>query len=127
VDHQSAAAQHVDLSSNPLLGKGPATMTAYYHGTINDPPKEPRHLRFVTPSETAGHIGPEGIYLSSETQWYLDVPESLSAYRLRVALPSGWTAVTQAKVRSSDSCPAGLCSSRDLILTEWDRFNRPRR
>lgn len=119
VDHQSAAAQHITIPVL-LLGKGPATMTAYYHGTINDPPKEPRHLRFVTPSETAGHIGPEGIYLSSETQWYLDVPESLSAYRLRVALPSGWTAVTQAKVRSSDSCPAGLCSSRDLILTEWE-------
>ena len=91
VDHQSAAAQHITIPVS-LLGKGPATMTAYYHGTINDPPKEPRHLRFVTPSETAGHIGPEGVYLSSETQWYLDVPESLSAYRLRVALPSGWTA-----------------------------------
>ena len=74
----------------------------------------------MTPSETAGHIGPEGIYLSSETQWYLDVPESLSTYRLRVALPSGWTAVTQAKVRSSGSCPAGLCSNRELILTEWE-------
>ena len=119
VDHQSAAAQHITIPVS-WPGKGPATMTAYYHGTINDPPKEPRHLRFVTPSETAGHIGPEGIYLSSETQWYLDVPESLSAYRLRVALPSGWTAVTQAKVRSSDSCPAGLCSSRDLTLTEWE-------
>jgi len=119
VDHQSAAAQHITIPAS-LLGKGPATITAYYHGTIHDPPKEPRHLRFVTPSETAGHIGPEGIYLSSETQWYLDVPESLSGYRLRVALPSGWTAVTQAKVRSSGSCPAALCSNRDLILTEWE-------
>jgi len=64
VDHQSAAAQHITIPVS-WPGKGPATMTAYYHGTINDPPKEPRHLRFVTPSETAGHIGPEGIYLSS--------------------------------------------------------------
>src|SRR5207249_7987522 len=30
-----------------------------YAGEINDPPTEPRHLRFVTPSETSGHIGPE--------------------------------------------------------------------
>ena len=31
-----------------------------YHGLIDDPPREPRHLRFVTPSETSGYIGPEG-------------------------------------------------------------------
>ena len=34
----SAAAQHVTIPAS-LLGKGPATMTAYYHGTINDPPQ----------------------------------------------------------------------------------------
>ncbi len=28
-----------------------------YAGELNDPPREPRHLRFVTPSETSGHIG----------------------------------------------------------------------
>ena len=103
-----------------VLSKGPMSMTAYYHGTINDPPKEPRHLRFVTPSETAGHIGPEGLYLSSETQWYLDVPESLSEYRLRAALPREWTAVTQGKLRNSSSCPSELCSQPDLMLTEWE-------
>ena len=96
------------------------TLTAYYHGTINDPPKEPRHLRFVTPSETAGHIGPEGLYLSSETQWYLDVPDSLAEYRLRVALPAGWTAVSQGKVRSIGACPSDLCSHQEVSLTEWE-------
>src|SRR5262245_49996298 len=55
-------------------------VTALYHVLINDPPKEPRHLRFVTPSETAGHIGSEGVYLSSESQWYPDMDESLSTY-----------------------------------------------
>jgi hypothetical protein len=77
-------------------------------------------LRFVTPSETAGHIGPEGLYLSSESQWYLDIPESLSEYRLRVALPAGWTAVTQGKVRSVGSCPRELCSRADFTVTEWE-------
>jgi aminopeptidase N len=121
IDHQqvSGATQYI-LISAALLGKGPTTVTAHYHGTINDPPKEPRHLRFVTPSETAGHIGSEGIYLSSETQWYVDVPESLSEYRLRVALPSGWTAVAQGKARSFDSCPVTLCSRPDLRLAEWE-------
>ena len=59
VDHQSAAAQHITIPVS-LLGKGPATSIAYDHGTINDPPKEPRHLRFVTPSETAGYMIPKG-------------------------------------------------------------------
>jgi aminopeptidase N len=113
------AVQHITISP-ALLEKGRMTLTAYYHGEVNDPPREPRHLRFVTPSETAGHIGPEGVYLSSETQWYLDAPQSLSEYRLRVALPSGWTAVTQGKVRSSAACPAELCSQANLTLTEWD-------
>ncbi|HET9867844.1 MAG TPA: M1 family aminopeptidase, partial [Nitrospira sp.] len=103
-----------------LVTAGAMTLTAHYHGVIDDPPKEPRHLRFVTPSETAGHIGAEGVYLSSETQWYLDLPESLSRYRLRVALPSGWTAVTQGQRRSSAPCPAELCREAGLTLAEWE-------
>lgn len=103
-----------------LVTAGAMTLTAHYHGVIDDPPKEPRHLRFVTPSETAGHIGAEGVYLSSETQWYLDFPESLSRYRLRVALPSGWTAVTQGQRRSSAPCPAELCREAGLTLAEWE-------
>jgi len=115
----SSAGQRVTMPTSSFR-PGTATITAFYRGTINDPPREPRHLRFVTPSETAGHIGAEGVYLSSETQWYLDVPDSISEYRLRVALPAGWTAVTQSKVRSSGACPADLCSKPDLVLTEWD-------
>ena len=103
-----------------LVTAGAMTLTAHYHGVIDDPPKEPRHLRFGTPSETAGHIGAEGVYLSSETQWYLDFPESLSRYRLRVALPSGWTAVTQGQRRSSAPCPAELCREAGLTLAEWE-------
>ena len=99
---------------------GTMSLTAYYHGTINDPPKDPRHLRFVTPSETAGHIGPEGVYLSSESQWYLDVSESLAEYRLRVAVPAGWTPVSQGKVRRSGACPLDLCSLPDMTMAEWE-------
>jgi aminopeptidase N len=115
----SGAGQRITVS-RAALQPGRASVTAYYRGTIDDPPKEPRHLRFVTPSETSGHIGPEGVYLSSETQWYLDVPNSISEYRVRVALPEGWTAVTQGKVRSSGSCPPDLCATPGLILTEWE-------
>jgi aminopeptidase N len=119
LDPASTSAQHVKISA-AILTAGTSTLTAHYHGLINDPPKEPRHLRFVTPSETAGHIGPEGVYLSSESKWYLDLPESLSTHRLRVALPSGWTAVTQGKSRTSAPCPSHLCPQGNYIITEWD-------
>jgi aminopeptidase N len=81
----------------PGAHDGRVTLVWIYRGTIDDPPKEPRHLRFVTPSETAGHIGPEGVYLSSESQWYPDIEGSLSAYRLTALVPQGWSVVTQGK------------------------------
>ena len=72
-----------------------------YRGAINDPPREPRHLRFVTPSETSGHIGPEGVYLSSESQWYPDREGSLSRFRLNATVPLGWKVVTQGLEQSA--------------------------
>ncbi|MDP9131824.1 MAG: hypothetical protein M3M98_01655 [Nitrospirota bacterium] len=66
-----------------------------YHGVVEDPPRDPRHLRFVTPSETSGYIGPEGVYLSSESQWYPDLNDSLATYDVTVKVPDGWTAITQ--------------------------------
>lgn len=73
------------------------TLAWRYEGIINDPPREPRHLRFVTPSETAGHIGSEGVYLSGETHWYPDLPGSLPTYRLTVVTPEGWETVSHGK------------------------------
>lgn len=102
-----------------VLAAGLVTLEVHYHGVINDPPRDPRHLRFVTPSETTGHIGPEGVYVSSESRWYPDVPESLSTYALLVAVPSGWTVVTQGKAGESRACPTGLCLNDQMVLTEW--------
>ena len=93
-DYQSGT-QRVTVSFDPSPALG--QMLAFewhYEGSINDPPREPRHLRFVTPSETAGHIGPEGVYLSGETHWYPDMPGALPAFRLRVVTPKTWLAVT---------------------------------
>ena len=84
-----------------------------YRGIVKDPPREPRHLRFVTPSETAGHIGPEGVYLSSESQWYPDIEGSLSAYRVVAETPEGWTVVTQGAKKQE--------TTRDGVTTStWD-------
>ncbi len=79
----------------PSPHAGRVTLVWTYRGLLNDPPKEPRHLRFVTPSETAGHIGPEGVYLSSESQWYPDIEGSLSRFEVTAETPSGWIVVTQ--------------------------------
>ncbi|TKS58899.1 MAG: hypothetical protein EWM72_02551 [Nitrospira sp.] len=87
-----------------------------YRGVINDPPKEPRHLRFVTPSETAGHIGPEGVYLSSESQWYPDIEGSLSAYRVTAQVPQDWTVVTQG--RKQDEATSGERASSTWVVQD---------
>lgn len=80
--------------SRPLVMDETVTLVWQYHGAINEPPREPRHLRFVTPSETAGHIGPEGVYLSGETRWYPDLHGSLPTFTVRVKTPDEWTVVT---------------------------------
>lgn len=81
----------------PLNAEETVMLLWQYRGAINEPPREPRHLRFVTPSETAGHIGPEGAYLSGETQWYPDLPGSLSTFAVRAKTPAEWTAVTHGR------------------------------
>jgi aminopeptidase N len=87
-------AQQVAVSLGALPPGHVVTLEWSYEGTINDPPRESRQLRFVTPSETAGHIGPEGVYLSGETMWYPDLPAALPAFAVEVRLPAGWEAVT---------------------------------
>lgn len=65
-----------------------------YRGEINDPPRASPGLRFVRPDKTNGHIGEEGVYLTSETSWYPDVFGSLATFHIKVTLPSEWRAVT---------------------------------
>jgi aminopeptidase N len=86
------------LAGRPA-GEAELTLAWEYEGAINDPPREPRHLRFVTPSETSGHIGVEGVYLSGETHWYPDAAGSLPTYRLTVTVPEGWESVSHGSQR----------------------------
>ena len=84
-----------------------------YAGEVNDPPKEPRHLRFVTPSETSGYIGQEGVYIGPETAWYPDLTDSLAVYRARVTTPPKWETIGQ-----------GIRAAREVAstgtITTWD-------
>ncbi len=79
----------------PLKPGKSHTIEARYQGEIHDPPRAPRFLRYVTPSETSGYIGPEGVYLGGETGWYLDVPEALFRSSVTISLPQGWEAVSE--------------------------------
>lgn len=93
------ATQHIAVTL-PTTHTESLSLRWTYRGAVNDPPREPRHLRFVTPSETSGHIGPEGVYLSSESQWYPDIEGSMSWFRLDATVPAGWKIVTQGKEES---------------------------
>ncbi len=111
VQHPHQRTQHIVVTL-PLDHEERMTLDWSYLGLMNDPPKEPRHLRFVTPSETAGHIGLEGVYLSSESQWYPDTERSLSTYRIVARVPLEWTVVTQGrKVREE--------KNEDRVSSTW--------
>jgi len=99
---------------------GEVTLEWRYRGTIDDPPREPRHLRFVTPSETSGHIGPEGVYLSSETGWYPDLAGSLSSYALAVEMPGGWTTVSQGRGGAKEDCTKPRSDGSCRIVQTWE-------
>ncbi|NJL17232.1 MAG: M1 family metallopeptidase [Nitrospira sp.] len=97
------------------------TLVWVYRGPINDPPKEPRHLRFVTPSETTGHIGLEGVYLSGESHWYPDVEEAFSTYRVTTQIPEGWTVVGSGQ-KVAENLAAGMVSSTWIVQERSEAF-----
>ena len=106
--------------SLPEQQPGELTLEWRYHGVIDDPPREPRHLRFVTPSETSGHIGPEGVYLSSETGWYPDLTGSLASYNVAVQLPDGWTSVSQGLGGTKQDCSGPRSDGACPIVQTWE-------
>jgi hypothetical protein len=92
----------------------PLSLLIRYKGKIYDPPRPSKDLRFVRPDKTLGHIGPDGIYLTSETVWYPDLPETLSTFTIEVTLPQGWMAVTQGNQVSQGS------DTKTVTAAKWD-------
>ncbi len=82
-------------SMNLEQSKPSPILTIVYHGLINDPPTTSGGLRFVRPDKTNGHIGPQGIYLTSETFWYPTWERHLVTFDLVLTLPADWQAITQ--------------------------------
>lgn len=95
---QDQTVQMVTVRLDRPAGAGQQlTLEWVYEGAINDPPRESRDLRYVTPSETTGHIGSEGVYLGEETHWYPDIEGALPTYRVRIVTPEGWETVTHGR------------------------------
>lgn len=83
------------LSSTREQLKSSTTLKIAYHGQIDDSPKKSGGLRFIRPDKTNGHIGPQGVYLTSETLWYPTWEHHFVTFDLRITLPSDWQAITQ--------------------------------
>lgn len=113
---EASEASHIQQLKVPLHGSSggplPGSVTVVYRGRIHDPPRSSKGLRFVRPDHTQGHIGPEGVYLSSESFWYPLIPDSLPQFEVRVRVPGGWEAVTQGR-RLSHRVEDGQ------VITEW--------
>ncbi len=98
-DQESEHRLHIPLFDSQSKSSLP-TIKVRYHGMIADHPRGAPGLRFTTPDKTTGYIGPEGVYLTSETQWYPTTPHTLATFQVNSTVPSGWETVTQGKETS---------------------------
>jgi len=85
------------LSSTLEQSESSTILKIVYHGEIDDSPKGSGGLRFVRPDKTNGHIGPRGIYLTSETFWYPTWEHHFVTFDLTLTLPSDWQTITQGR------------------------------
>ncbi len=84
-----------------------------YRGHIQDAPAASPGLRFVRPDKTLGYIGEEGVYLTSETAWYPDIPGSVPTFLVTATVPTGWRAVTHGQEVS-------LTKGKTTATSEWN-------
>lgn len=89
------------------------TIAVHYHGTVTDQPTEIPGLRFTTPDKTTGYIGPEGVYLTSETLWYPTMSGVLATFHVHSTVPSEWETVTQGTEVSHNT-------AHDQTIAEWE-------
>lgn len=102
--------QEIRLQISPEA-EGQLSLILHYEGVLYDPVQKSQALSFVTGDETTGLIGEEGVYLSQETHWYPDIPESLGIFNLVVTIPEPFVVVTQGELLSRET-ESGLSQSR---------------
>jgi len=75
------------------IDKQPITLS--YSGVINHPISAEGEQYARGFKETPGLIDKEGVFLAGSTMWYPVVPEQLVSFELSIALPEGWSAISQ--------------------------------
>jgi len=83
-----------------------------YSGTFHQPTDDVVFSRETVGAEITATIGPEGIYMSSGSEWLAGNPESLATFDVTVTTPLEFEPVTQG--RRLDHTPAG-----DVLHTRW--------
>ena len=96
-----------------VLDRERLEISVSYQGEIHDPPRAVPGLRFVRPDSTNGHVGEEGIYLSSETYWYPNLVGSLASFHVTATVPQGWLVVTHGQETHRDS-------TAGQFVVEWE-------
>lgn len=96
-----------------MLDRELLELSVSYQGEIYGPPQAAPGLRFVRPDNTNGHVGEEGIYLSSETFWYPHMVGSLASFHVAATVPEGWLVVTHGQETHRD-----ITAGR--LVVEWE-------
>ncbi|HMK77404.1 MAG TPA: M20/M25/M40 family metallo-hydrolase [Thermodesulfobacteriota bacterium] len=94
----SAQANRLDLSLQEV--EEPLILSISYEGSIYDPIVKEKELQFVRGDKTSGLIGSEGIYLSSDSHWYPDKPDSMATFQVEATISDPFRIVTQGELVS---------------------------
>jgi aminopeptidase N len=76
-----------------IAGPGPVILT--YGGAIRHERERIAEGMGRAREWSRGTISPEGVFLDGNSGWYPRIPDTLQSFSLEVALPPGWTAVSQ--------------------------------
>jgi len=79
------------------LPPGTRSLTLRYQGRISHPLVERSNDKGPTQRNTAGHIGPDGVYLDAASRWFPSFGDDMLSFRMEVTLPAGWRAVSQGR------------------------------
>jgi aminopeptidase N len=96
----SAHANRFDISLQEA--QGPLILTFFYQGPVYNPIMKEKELQFVRGDKTSGLIGSEGVYLSSDTHWYPDRPDSMAVFQIEATIPDPFRIVTQGELVSEN-------------------------
>jgi aminopeptidase N len=115
------------------LPEGAPGLTLRYQGRLG---QRLANTQAPAPADTplaAGHIGPDGVYLSAASHWLPRIDDGLISFSLEIDLPTGWVAVSQGK-RSTPERRAGRSVVRwvehqpqDDLIVAANRFHAYRR